>query len=200
MVKSMDKNKHVLAIREILRQLGEDPTREGLVDTPSRYLSALQSWTSGYGKKPGEVLKTFVDGSEDCDDQMVFQGSIPFFSNCEHHLASFFGFVHLAYIPRGRVVGLSKLTRLVEIYSRRLTIQERITQQVANALMKHLKVKGAGVVLQARHLCMESRGVNKVGIITVTSALRGCMKNEPACRAEFMSFVTAVSSGGLKSL
>ena len=184
-------------IREFLRRLGETPEREGLEETPSRVVKAWRYWTSGYVQKPEEVLKTFEDGSEDYD-QLLFQANIPVFSACEHHMASMFGVAHIAYVPNGKVVGLSKLSRLTDIFARRLQVQERLTSQIANALMENLNPKGVGVVLQLRHLCMESRGVNKVGTITMSSALRGCIKNEPECRAEFMSLVTTASQGLVK--
>jgi GTP cyclohydrolase I len=167
-----------------------------LQETPKRYLAALLFWTSGYNQEPGQILKTFEDGGEGYDE-MVFQGAIPLWSLCEHHVAPFFGVAHVAYIPNGRIVGLSKLSRLVEIFARRLTVQERITTQVADALEKHLEAKGVGVMLQCRHTCIESRGVQKSGSITTTSALRGLFKQSDA-RAEFMSMVAAVQ--GVKTL
>ena len=181
-------------IKEFLRRMGEDVNRGGLKETPKRVAAAWEFWTSGYKQSPKDVLKSFEDGGEDYDE-MVFQAGVPVFSFCEHHLASMLGVAHIAYIPNGRVVGLSKLSRLIDVYARRLQVQERLTKQVANALMKHLKPKGVGVVLQLRHLCMESRGVQKIGTITVTSALRGCIKEEPDCRAEFLTFVNTASQG-----
>lgn len=186
------------AVRDLLLHVGEDPDRPGLVETPSRVLRALKFWTSGYDKDPQTVLKVFEDGAEGYDE-MVFQGGIPFFSTCEHHMVSFFGMAHVGYIPNGKIVGLSKLARLVEIYARRLTVQERITTQVADALFGYLNAKAAGVVLQARHLCMESRGIQKTGTITTTSALRGLFLEHADARAEFMGFVNTASSG-VKSL
>lgn len=168
--------------------------RPGLQDTPARFLAALDFMTSGYGHNPLEVLKTFEDGAEGVD-QMVFQAAIPFFSLCEHHLSPFFGYAHLAYIPVRKIVGLSKLARLVEIFGRRLQVQERLCNQIASSLDEHLKPKGVGVVLQARHMCMESRGVQKIGTVTMTSALRGVIKDEPPARAEFMSFVQTAMAG-----
>jgi len=181
-------------VRNLITLIGEDPTREGLQETPRRFLEALTEWTSGYDKEPADILKTFIDGSEHCD-ALVFQGSIPIYSHCEHHLTPFFGVAHVAYIPSGRIVGLSKLARLVDIFAKRLQVQERITNQVANALVDNLAPIGVGVVLQCRHLCMESRGVQKAGTITITSALRGALKDEASARAEFMSMVVASSQG-----
>jgi len=181
-------------VQRLLAYIGEDPNREGLRETPIRFLKAWKEWASGYAQNPAEILKTFVDGSEKYDE-FVFQGSIPFFSHCEHHCAPFFGVAHIGYIPNGRVVGLSKLARLLDVFARRLQVQERISVNVVDALMEHLRPLGAGVVLQARHLCMESRGIQKIGTITTTSALRGVVKDEPEVRAEFMSFVSNSSQG-----
>lgn len=184
-------------IDELLQFLDPDPDREGLRETPKRVTAAWNFWTSGYDEDPANILKTFIDGSENYDE-MVVQLAIPFYSHCEHHLTIFFGYAHVGYLPNGHIVGLSKLGRLVEIFSRRLTVQERITSQVADALMKHLNAKGAGVVLSARHMCMESRGIQKVGTITTTSALRGVFK-EGAARSEFLSYVQTAMQG-VKSL
>lgn len=175
-----------------LLRLREDPDREGLRKTPERFLKAWEFWTSGYDKDPAEVLTTF--NGENCDE-LIFQGAIPIYSLCEHHLTPFFGMAHVGYLPSDRIVGLSKIPRLIEIFARRLTIQERIGTQVANAMMEHLQCKGVGVVLHCRHLCMESRGVQKPGTITITSALRGVMKDYGDLRAEFMSFVASASTG-----
>lgn len=177
----------------LLEQLGEDPTREGLRETPSRVARAWAEWTSGYGQDPAAVLKCFEDGSENYDE-MVFQGNIVFHSLCEHHLAPFFGVAHIAYIPSGRVVGLSKLTRLVDIFARRLQVQERMTRQIAEALNEHLDPLGVAVVLRARHHCMESRGVRKIGTHTSTSAVLGVFKDKPEVRAEFFSLAGLASA------
>lgn len=179
----------------LISAMGENINREGLCETPSRFLSALEFWTSGYKQTPEKVLKEFTDGGEGYDE-LVFQKDIAVYSHCEHHIAPFFGTAYVAYIPNGKIVGLSKLSRLVEIYARRLTVQERITVQVVDALMKYLSPIGAAVSLHCRHLCMESRGVQKIGTVTVTTALRGCFKNEPDARAEFMSLVNAATKQG----
>ena len=184
-------------IYALIERFGDNPEREGLKETPDRVVKAWKFWCSGYDQKPEDVLKTFEDGGEKYD-QLLFQANIPIFSHCEHHLAAMFGVAHIAYIPNGRVVGLSKLSRLAEIFSRRLQVQERLTQQIADALMDNLQPRGVGVVLQLRHLCMESRGVQKVGTVTMSSALRGCVKDEPECRAEFMGFVNTASQGLVK--
>ena len=175
-------------IRRILEFAGDDPNREGLHETPARVAKALSFWFQGYAQKPEDVLKAFEDGAEKCDE-MVIVKDIPFYSKCEHHMADIFGTASIAYIPQGKIVGLSKLSRLLDVFARRLQVQERLTNQVADALMEHLDAKGAGVVIKARHMCMESRGVCKQGHYTITSALRGAMREQPETRAEFMSLV-----------
>lgn len=181
-------------VRGFLEFLGEDPDREGLRETPRRFIEAWQFWTAGYGVDPQTVLKQFEDGGQKYDE-LVFQGNIPVFSVCEHHLAPFFGVVHIAYIPRKKIVGLSKLPRLIEVFARRLQVQERLTTQIADALDEHLKPIAVGVVMRCRHTCVESRGVQKVGSMTYTSALRGAYKKDTAARAEFMSFVDKADNG-----
>jgi GTP cyclohydrolase I len=181
-------------IKQLLLRV-DDPERDGLRETPERFLRAFEFWTSGYHQNPEDVFKTF-DGNG--YDEMVTQLSIPYFSLCEHHLCPFFGMCHIGYIPNGPIVGLSKLARLLEVFARRLQVQEKLCSQVANALMEHLQPRGAGVVMQGRHLCLESRGVQKIGTITVTSALRGVFKDDAMVRAEFMSLVTAGIQGVLR--
>jgi len=173
-------------VRRLIQFIGDDATRGGLLETPHRVVKAWQEWCSGYGQDPAEVLKVFEDGAEGCDEMVVVK-DIPFYSKCEHHMADIFGTATIAYVPDGKIVGLSKLDRLLEIYARRLQVQERLTAQVADALMEHLGAKGAGVVIKARHMCMESRGVRKQGHHTVTSVLRGVFKDQPATRAEFLA-------------
>jgi GTP cyclohydrolase I len=173
------------AVHRLLRAIGEDATRDGLKETPQRVAKAWEFWTSGYRMNPEDVLKTFEDGAEGVDE-MVMVKDIPFYTHCEHHMAPFFGTATIAYLPDKQIVGLSKLSRLLQVFSRRLQVQERLTCQVADALMEHLKPKGAAVVIKARHLCMESRGVQQQGHHTVTSALRGVFKSEPETRAEFL--------------
>lgn len=158
--------------------------RGGLEETPDRVAKAWEFWTSGYGHDPSEVLKVFEDGADDYDEMVVVK-DLPFYSHCEHHLAPFFGTATVAYIPNGRVVGLSKLSRVVNIFARRLQVQERLTTQIADALYENLDPLGVGVVIKARHLCMESRGICQQGHQTITSALRGAMRSDPAARAEF---------------
>ena len=172
-------------VGNLLEELDPDAERSGLEETPLRVAKAWKSWTAGYHQKPEAILKMFDDGAEKCDE-MVMVKDIPFYSHCEHHLAPFFGTATIAYIPSGRIVGLSKLSRLLDIYAKRLQVQERITNQVADALTKHLNPVGCGVIVKARHLCMESRGVCKQGHHTITSALRGAMKEQASVRHEFL--------------
>lgn len=171
-------------ILRTLQFIGEDSAREGLAETPARVAKAWQFWCKGYNEDPADILKTFEDGSEKVDE-MVMVRDIPFYTHCEHHMAPFFGRATVAYIPDGRIVGLSKINRLVDCFARRLQVQERLTTQVADALMEHLKPKGVGVIMTARHMCMESRGVCQQGHSTVTSALRGVM-SDGTVRQEFL--------------
>lgn len=179
------------AVLLLLSHIDPNPTREGLNETPLRVAKAWRHWAGGYHIKPEQVLKTFEDGAEACDEMVVVR-DIPFYSHCEHHLAPIFGSATVAYLPAGRIVGLSKLNRLVDMYARRLQVQERMTNQIADALMTHLKPRGCGVLVKARHLCMESRGVKQVGAVTVTSSLLGVFREDPAARAEFL----ALARGG----
>lgn len=172
-------------VREVLNQVGDNPKREGLLETPSRVAKAWDHWFSGYGKDVRDILKTFEDGAEGVDE-MVIQVDIPFYTHCEHHMAPFWGLASVAYIPNGRVLGLSKMNRVVDLFARRLQVQERLTNQIADAMWEHLEPKGVGVLLRARHMCVESRGVQHRGNTTTTSALRGCIKNEPEARQEFL--------------
>lgn len=172
-------------VTRLLQLIGEDATREGLLETPARVVKAWRHWCSGYGKDPAKLLKVFEDGGETYD-QMVLVKDIPIYSHCEHHLAAIIGTASIAYIPNGKIVGLSKLSRLADMYARRLQVQERLTDQIADALFKHLEPKGVGVLIKARHLCMESRGICQQGHHTVTTALRGVIKDEPETRAEFL--------------
>lgn len=175
------------ATAALLQAIGEDPMRPGLLETPMRVAKAWGEWTDGYGKNPADVLKTFEDGAEGVDE-MVTQKDIEIYSHCEHHMAPFFGVAHIAYIPNGKIVGLSKLARLADIFAHRLQVQERLTNQIADALVEHLQPIGVGVVVEAKHFCMCSRGVNKQGSTTITSALRGAIKDKPEARAEFLAF------------
>lgn len=171
----------------ILQYVGEDPQRGGLIETPARAAKAWLEWCSGYGQDPAAILKCFEDGAEGYNEMVVVK-DIPFYSKCEHHMADIFGTATIAYIPDGKVVGLSKLSRVLDAFARRLQVQERLTAQVADCLMEHLTPKGVGVVIRARHMCMESRGVRQQGHHTVTSALRGVIY-DGAARQEFLSLV-----------
>ena len=172
--------------RRFLASLGEDPDRPGLVDTPDRMSRAWKHWTSGYEQNPAEILKTFEDGAEEYNELIVVRG-IPVYSHCEHHLAPFFGTATVGYVPDGHIVGLSKLTRLVDCFAKRLQVQERLTSQVANSLMSILRPKAAGVVIRCRHLCMESRGIRTPGEETITSAMLGELQPNLALRTEFLA-------------
>lgn len=169
----------------ILQFMGEDSNRGGLIETPARAAKAWQFWTRGYAEDPAEILKTFEDGAEGCNEMVVVR-DIPLYSHCEHHLAAIFGTATVAYIPNGRIVGLSKINRVVDCFARRLQVQERLTAQVADALMDNLQPKGVGVVVKARHMCMESRGVCQQGHSTITSALRGVFA-DGTVRQEFLA-------------
>lgn len=186
------------AVVNLIKQSGANPDDPHLQDTPQRFCQAWQFWTQGYRQHPSDIIKMFEQDTVHCDT-MVFQAAIPVWSLCAHHLAPFWGVAHVGYIPNGKIVGLSKLARLVDVFARRLQTQEQLGCQVVDSLMQHLGCTGAGVVLQCRHSCLESRGVQKAGTLTITSALRGAMKDEPDCRAEFMSFVQ-VASQGLRSV
>ena len=159
--------------------------RPGLLETPLRVAKAFEHWFGGYAVDIPALFKTFEDGAEGTD-QMVTVCNIPFYSKCEHHMADIFGHVTIAYIPAGRIVGLSKLNRVVEAFARRLQVQERMTTQIADAIQEHLNPLGVGVYVTARHMCVESRGIMHHCTNTVTTALRGVIRNEDAARAEFL--------------
>lgn len=174
----------------MLQYIADDAEREGLRETPKRVAKAWAKWTEGYYMDAADILKVFEDGAENCDE-MVIVKDIPIYSHCEHHLAAIFGTATIAYIPNGKIVGLSKLSRLADMYGRRLQVQERLTNQIADALEKHLQPLGVGVVIRARHMCMESRGVCQQGHHTITSALRGNIKDNLETRAEFMALANS---------
>ena len=176
------------AVREILSAIGEDPDRDGLVDTPARVARAYAEQFSGLTQHPEDVLGTVFDADH---DEMILVRDIEVYSTCEHHLVPFFGRAHVAYIPneKGQITGLSKLARLVDIYARRPQVQERMTSQIADALMRVLEPRGALVVIEAEHLCMSMRGVRKPGAKTVTSAVRGIIRDSATTRAEAMSLL-----------
>jgi GTP cyclohydrolase I len=174
-------------IRQMLVRVGEDPDREGLLRTPLRVAKAMDFLTSGYEMTPEDVVSRAVF-SEDCQE-MVLIRDIEFYSLCEHHMLPFFGRAHVAYLPKGRVIGLSKVARLVDVFGRRLQVQERLTNQVADALMAALVPHGVAVVMEASHTCMMMRGVQKQNSTTVTSAMRGTFDEDARTRAEFMSLL-----------
>ena len=181
------------AVREILLAVGEDPDRDGLLDTPARVARAYAEIFSGLDQDPSDVLGTTFDVDH---DEMILVTDIEMFSVCEHHLVPFHGVAHVGYIPGldGRVVGLSKLARLVDVYARRPQVQERLTTQIADALEEHVSPRGVIVVVEAEHLCMSMRGIRRPGARTITSAVRGGLRN-PATRAEAMSLMMAGRSG-----
>jgi GTP cyclohydrolase I len=184
---TIDRGRIEKAVREIIEALGEDPEREGLAETPERVANFYAEVFDGLHREPGEVVDAFF--GEEHYQEIVMVREIPFYSMCEHHFVPFHGQAHVAYIPKGRVTGLSKLARLVEGFARRPQMQERLTAQVADALAERLEPLGVMVVVEAEHLCMSMRGVKKPGAVTVTSAVRGIMESQPATRAEAMSLL-----------
>ncbi|SHK01760.1 GTP cyclohydrolase I [Nocardiopsis flavescens] len=184
----VDRERIESAVREILIAIGEDPDRDGLVETPERVARAYEEQFAGLGQKPGDVLTTVFEAGH---QELVLVKDIELYSTCEHHLVPFYGVAHVGYIPGsdGRITGLSKLARLVDIYARRPQVQERLTGQVADAVMEHLNPRGVIVVVEAEHLCMTMRGVRKPGAQTVTSAVRGIFRGSDRTRAEAMSLI-----------
>ena len=183
---NMDQDKIREGVRLILEGIGEDPSREGLVDTPERISRMYQEICGGYTQRAQEHLsKTFTVGSS----ELVMEKDIPFYSLCEHHMLPFFGKVAIAYIPNGKVVGISKLARTVEVYARRLQIQENMTGEIADAIMEYLHPQGVMVCVQAEHLCMTMRGIKKPGAQTVTTAARGCFDEDPGLRSTFLQLL-----------
>jgi GTP cyclohydrolase I len=174
-------------IESLLKELGEDPSREGLQRTPERVARSFEFLLSGYSQDPRKILNEAVF-AEDCNE-MVLLRDIDFYSLCEHHLLPFFGRAHVAYVPAGRIVGLSKLARIVEMVSRRLQVQERLTKEVAAVVQEVLQPKGVAVVLEAQHLCMMMRGVQKQNTYAITSAMLGEFDADPKTRAEFMQLI-----------
>jgi GTP cyclohydrolase IA len=180
-------------VREMLVRLGEDPQREGLVRTPERVQKAFQFLTRGYNEDPEALLKNALFTVN--YDEMVIVKDVEMFSLCEHHMLPFFGKVHVAYIPNGKVIGLSKIPRLIELFSRRLQIQERLTTQIAETIQKVIQPQGVGVVIEARHLCMMMRGVEKQHSAAVTSSMLGCFRDEQETRTEFLSLIRQRPNG-----
>ena len=180
-------------VREMLVRLGEDPAREGLLRTPERVHHAFEFLTKGYQQDPDTMLKNALFTVS--YDEMVIVKDVEVFSLCEHHMLPFFGKVHVAYIPNGKVIGLSKIPRLIEIFSRRLQIQERLTTQIAETIQKAIQPQGVGVVIEARHLCMMMRGVEKQHSSAVTSSMLGCFRDEQETRTEFLSLINHRNGG-----
>ena len=179
-------NKNLNLIRDMIRLIGDDSERRGVLETPQRVIKSWDTLYSGYKKDPVSVFKIFEE--EEKFDELVLIENIEFFSVCEHHILPFFGKAHIAYIPDGPVIGASKLPRLLEIYCRRLQIQERIGKQVVRDIMKYLKPKGAACILEAQHLCMMARGIEKQNSVMVTSCLEGCFKDIPV-RSELFNLI-----------
>ena len=178
------------AFRQILRWIGEDPNRDGLRETPKRLVRAFREYFCGYDEEPEEVLRKTFEEVEGYDEMIVLR-SVAFESHCEHHVAPIIGRAWVGYVPDRRVVGISKLARVVEIYAKRLQIQERLTAQIANTIESVLQPRGVAVVVKAAHHCMMSRGVRKRGTDLVTSRMLGCFRDQPMTRAEFLSLVNS---------
>ena len=179
------------AVRLMMKHVGEDPQREGLLDTPKRVRKAFEFIYGGYNEDPKAILNKALFTSS--NDEMVLIKNIEFYSTCEHHLLPIIGQVHVAYIPDGKVVGLSKIPRVVNVFARRMQIQEQLTEQIADAIMDTITPKGVAVVVQARHMCMEMRGVEKINSTTTSSALRGLFKKDEKTRSEFFSLINSPS-------
>ncbi len=179
------------AVKTMMLHVGEDPSREGLLKTPQRVKKAYEFIFGGYREDPREILESALFSTS--NDEMVLLKDIEFYSTCEHHLLPIIGRVHVAYIPDGKVVGLSKIPRVVNVFARRMQIQEQLTEQIADAIMDTIKPKGVAVVIQARHMCMEMRGVEKINSTTTSSALRGLFKRDEKTRSEFFSLINSPS-------
>ena len=175
-------------IQAILQHIGEDPQREGLVKTPARVAKALAEVTTGYHQDAREILRSAIFDATDSQG-LVLVRDIPFYSLCEHHILPFFGQVHIAYLPGSHITGLSKLARTVEVFARRLQVQERLTRQIAEAIMEALDAQGVVVVVEAQHMCMQMRGVEKPGTITTTVAALGCYENDVPRRQEVLTLI-----------
>ena len=176
------------AVRTLIRWAGDDPTREGLLDTPERVVNAYGEWFSGYWEDPTEVLAKTFEETEGYDEMVVLR-NVRFNSHCEHHMAPIIGRAHIGYLPRHRVVGISKLARLVEVYAKRLQIQEKMTAQIAQAVMDVLQPQGVGVVIEATHQCMSTRGVDKPGSTLITSQMTGAFRDDASTRREFLAAI-----------
>jgi len=172
-------------VKQIIKHIGDNPEREGLIETPKRVVKSWNKLFEGYNKDPKDIMKVFEDGS--CNEMVILK-DIEFYSTCEHHMIPFFGKISIGYIPNGKIVGVSKLARLVEIYARRLQVQERLVGQIADDIMKFLDAKGCMVVCEAKHLCMVARGVEKQNSVMVANAIRGNFTN-PEVRNEFLTMI-----------
>jgi len=187
-IKKPSREKAEAAVRTLLQWAGDDPSREGLIDTPARVVRAYEEYFKGYDEDPEKILGRSFDETEGYDEIVVLK-DIYFASHCEHHIAPILGKAHIAYLPKSRVVGISKLARLVETFGRRLQIQEKMTAQIANSLDSVLKPKGVAVVIEAAHECMTTRGIDKPGVNMVTSTMLGAFREDPSTRREFMSII-----------
>ncbi|HEY0504517.1 MAG TPA: GTP cyclohydrolase I FolE [Lysobacter sp.] len=176
------------AVRTLLRWAGDDPEREGLLDTPKRVAKAYKDWFSGYGEDPADYLKRTFEEVEGYDEMIVLR-DIEFESHCEHHMAPIIGKAHVGYLPDGKVVGISKLARVVETYARRLQVQEKMTAQIAQVIQDVLQPRGVGVVIEGAHECMTTRGVHKRGVSMITSKMLGSFREDARTRAEFLQFI-----------
>ena len=181
------------AVRVLLRWAGEDPAREGLIDTPKRVIDAYQDWFSGYGTDPADYLRRTFEAVDGYDEMIVLR-DISFESHCEHHMAPIIGRVHIGYLPTDKVVGISKLARVVDGYARRFQVQEKLTAQIAGCISDVLKPRGVGVVVDAVHQCMTTRGVHKRGVSMVTSKMLGTFRADASTRAEFLRFIAIEGS------
>lgn len=188
MIKAKNPNKRTQTlVKDLLKEIGENPKREGLVKTPARVARMYEFLTKGYHEDVNEVLNGAVFAEK--YNEMVIVKDIDFYSLCEHHLVPFYGKCHIAYIPNGKILGLSKLPRIVEVFARRLQVQERLTQQIADTLYRYLKPQGVGVVIEARHLCMMMRGVEKQNSVATTSAMLGTFRHDVKTRNEFLTLI-----------
>jgi GTP cyclohydrolase IA len=183
----LDNGKVKNLITDLLKYIGEDPSREGLIETPRRVSDAYEFLTSGYDKNIEEVMNDALFNEK--YDEMVLVKDIDFYSLCEHHMLPFYGKVHVAYIPDGKIIGLSKIPRIVDVYARRLQVQERMTRQIADTIEKYLQPRGVAVVSEAHHMCMMMRGVEKQNSSATTSAVHGDFKEDPRTRAEFLNLI-----------
>jgi GTP cyclohydrolase I len=184
------------AVRTLIRWAGDDPTREGLRDTPGRVVRAYEEFFAGYGQDPREILKRTFSEVEGYDE-MIVMNDIRFESHCEHHMVPIIGKVHIGYLPDKRVIGISKLARLVEVYARRLQVQEKMTVQIADTLQEVLQPKGVAVVIEASHQCMTTRGVHKPGVGLVTSRMVGAFRSDASTRREFLAVIGRTGAGAL---